>query len=96
MANQVIVGKAMLHRPFRKPIGVNWIGQNPARLLGYLRVPQAIEHVDHVLPAVLLHAHAITKPLRCWSKGQVQKNASHAAVHARLAPCESLNHLAAM
>jgi len=55
LADQFIVGKAVLHPPGRGLFDVNRIGQDPRRLLRQLRVPQALEQVNHVLPAVLIH-----------------------------------------
>jgi hypothetical protein len=39
---------------------VDRIGQNSGRLVSQLCVPHAIEQVDHVLPAELLHWPSLT------------------------------------
>jgi hypothetical protein len=54
-ANYFIEGKAVLHAPCLEPIDIHRIGQVPRRLVSQLSIPQAIQLVDHVLPAELLH-----------------------------------------
>ena len=45
----------MLYAPCLEPIDIHRIGQVPRRLVSQLSIPQAIQLVDHVLPAELLH-----------------------------------------
>jgi ATP-binding cassette, subfamily B, bacterial len=54
-ADQLIPGKGVLRAPCLEPIDIHRIGQVPRRLDSQLCIPQAIQRVDHVLPAVLLH-----------------------------------------
>jgi hypothetical protein len=57
LADQFIAGKAVLHGPCLEPIDINRIGQVAQGLISQLRVPQAMQHFEHVLPAVLHGDH---------------------------------------
>jgi hypothetical protein len=54
-ALQILEGKAMLHFPCLELRDINRIGQSPRRLVSKFWPPRVTQHVDNVLPAVLVH-----------------------------------------